>query len=114
VDKQAVFHAIATNPDVGLSMQLILDSQAMFTPARVKEIIYGNRFESLLSKYEEQLCSERRDKVYAILRIPHDVKDGDIPVDYNISIPELYKRTLQWSCKREGKSSMIGLAKLYC
>ncbi|KAN0114565.1 Heterokaryon incompatibility protein (HET) domain containing protein [Hyaloscypha variabilis] len=106
VEQQALAHATATVPDIGTSLQRILNSQAMFTPARVKEIIYGNGFESLLKKCEEQLCAERRDKVYAILRLPHDVKNGDIPIDYSISIPELYKRTLDWSCKREGNSSM--------
>ena len=103
-DKQALFHATAAAPDIGLSMQRILDSQAMFTPARVKESTYGNSLEDLLSKCEEQLCAERRDKVYAIRRLPHDVKAGDIPIDYNISILELYERTLAWSCKREGNS----------
>jgi len=105
-DIQALIHATAAAPNIGISMQQILSSPAMFMPGRVKEVVYGNGFESLLSKCEEQLCAERRDKIYAILRLPHDVKDGDIPVDYKISIPQLYERTLAWSCKREGNSKV--------
>jgi hypothetical protein len=106
-DKQALFHATSAVPGIGMSMERILESQAMFLPVKVKQVIYGNGFESLLSKCEEQLCAEPRDKVYAILRLPHDVKEGDIPIDYNASIPQLYERALAWSLRREGVHSAV-------
>lgn len=93
-DQGALFHATSAMPDIGLSMKKIMGSKAMHLPMKVKHTVFANGFENVLSSCEEQYCAERRDKVYALLRLPHDLKDGDIPIDYNASIPQLYERTL--------------------
>lgn len=82
-----------------------MGSKAMHLPMKVKHTVFANGFENVVSSCEEQFCAGRRDKIYALLRLPHDLKDGDIPIDYNASIPQLYERTLAWNCRRAGNSS---------
>jgi hypothetical protein len=86
-------------------MKKIMGSKAMHLPMKVKHTVFANGFEDVLNSCEEQYCAERRDKIYALLRLPHDLKDGDIPIDYNTSIPQLYERALGWNCRRAGNSS---------
>jgi hypothetical protein len=106
-DQGALFHATSAVPDIGLSMKKIMGSKAMHLPMKVKHTIFANVFENILSSCEEQFCAERRDKIYALLRLPHDLKGDDIPIDYNASIPQLYERALGWSCRRASHSSGV-------
>lgn len=106
-DINVLFHASLAAPDIGISMKQIMDSQAMWTPYGVRYHEFGNGFESILTSCEEQFCAERRDKVYGVLRLPHDIEKDDIPIDYSISIPQLYERAISWSCRRARRSTYI-------
>jgi hypothetical protein len=49
------------------------------------------RFDTLLENCERSLCQEPRDKIYGLLGLASNVRDGEIVVDYSKSMFKLYE-----------------------
>jgi hypothetical protein len=51
---------------------------------------------SLFNLSKDSRCKDRRDKVYGILGLATDFKEGDISVDYSQSLFDLYCSVMRW------------------
>lgn len=62
---------------------------------------YSYSLATLLDTYRGHFCLDQRDKVYAFLGMANDHHSGDIPVDYQKPLVEVYQDVLRFQRKLE-------------
>ncbi|KAK4187347.1 heterokaryon incompatibility protein-domain-containing protein [Podospora australis] len=48
-----------------------------------------------LSKINTLQCTDQRDRVYGIMFLAQDCNEGDVKIDYNLTLPEVYAEVVQ-------------------
>lgn len=59
------------------------------------------RLESLLDKFRNAQCRDKRDKIFGFLGLAHDGEDEEIEVDYSIGLFELYQKLVDFHQKSQ-------------
>jgi Heterokaryon incompatibility protein (HET) len=62
---------------------------------------YSRDLAGLIESYQNSLCGVVHDKVYALLGLSKDCRDGQIVVDYSKSPFELYEEVISFYCARD-------------
>jgi hypothetical protein len=71
----------------------------------------GNRHDTdilrLLTDYRSQLCSDPRDKVYALLGVSIQYKEHDLSITYASSVEQVYKNTAKYVIEGSGALDIL-------
>ena len=66
-----------------------------------------------LWSFRSRKCGNPRDKVYAILGICHDVKMGDITVDYSSTVAQVYYEAAEYILRKERSLKLLSACQSY-
>jgi hypothetical protein len=75
--------------DVATSLAARLESH------RLKRESRGSTLKELLHDCRESLCTDQRDKIYALVGLASDCQDGQLVVDYSKSLAQVYKDVMK-------------------
>ena len=75
--------------DVANSLAARLESH------RLKRESHGSTLKELLHDSRESLCTDQRDKIYALVGLASDCQDGQLVVDYSKSLAQVYKDVMK-------------------
>jgi hypothetical protein len=62
---------------------------------RLKRESHGSSLKELLHDCRDSLCTDQRDKIYALVGLASDCQDGQVVIDYSKSLAQVYKDVMK-------------------
>jgi hypothetical protein len=62
---------------------------------RLKRESHGSTLKELLHDCRDSLCTDQRDKIYALVGLASDCQDGQLGIDYSKSLAQVYKDVMK-------------------